>query len=211
MLMRTGMIHGTGADINVEIGFVPEYVRILNLTDGTELTEAFLDQAIPFTSASATTLRAGVWLKMLSTSTTIATIRVKKVILEAGTLAGADATGWIIVTPGDISGTITAGETAQVYESNPFDAAAGTNDITLTTAQVTLGHHTITSAGPIQQVIATTGISAYVGDATNGYRKGFTVGNELAHNAVLLGYLALSNDQGEELVVGTTQNNAVVW
>ncbi len=212
MLMRTGMIHGAAADLNVEIGFVPEYVRILNLTDGEELTEAFLDQVIPFTSGSATTLRAGGWLKMLSTSTTIATIRVKKVIITTGSLAGADAAGWLIVTPGDIVGTITAGETAQVYESEPSaDTAAGTDHITLTTAQVTLGQHTITSAGPIQQVIATTGISAYVGDAANGFRKGFTIGDALAENDVLLGYVALSNDQGEELVAGVSQNGPTVW
>ena len=211
MLMRTGMIHGTGADINVEIGFVPEYVRILNLTDGEEVVEAFLDLVIPFTSGSGIKLRAGVWLKMLSTSTTIATIRVKKVILESGTLAGGDAAGWIIATPGDIVGTITAGETAQVYESDPADAAAGTDHITLTTAEVTLGQVTITNAGPVQHAVATTGVAAYVGDADNGYRKGFTVSDGIAEDGKLLGYVALSNGQGEELVAGVTQNEATVW
>lgn len=209
MLMRTGMIHGAAAAINVEIGFVPEYVKILNLTDGEEVVETFLDLVIPFTSASNTNMRAGGWLKMLSTGTTFATIRIKKVIITTGSLSGTDAAGWIIVTPGEVDGTITSGETAQFYKSEPGDGDAGTNDITLTTAEVTLGQATVTTAGPVQQ--GSNGVTAYIGDADNGYRKGFTVSSAIAENDVLLGYVALSNDQGEEMVAGVTQNGATVW
>lgn len=32
--MKTGSYTGTGAAINIELGFVPDYVKVLNATDG---------------------------------------------------------------------------------------------------------------------------------------------------------------------------------
>lgn len=36
-----GFYTGTGAAINIELGWVPDYVKIINLTDGTEMFEWF--------------------------------------------------------------------------------------------------------------------------------------------------------------------------
>lgn len=38
---KTGVFTGTGAAVNVVIGFVPDYVRIINVTDGDETFEWF--------------------------------------------------------------------------------------------------------------------------------------------------------------------------
>lgn len=32
--MQTGTYTGTGAAINIELGFVPDYIRLINITDG---------------------------------------------------------------------------------------------------------------------------------------------------------------------------------
>lgn len=38
---RVGTYTGTGAAINIILGFVPDYVRIINITDGTEAFDWF--------------------------------------------------------------------------------------------------------------------------------------------------------------------------
>ena len=62
MPVMTGFIHGTGAEINVEIGFVPDYVRISDWTNGNIITEGYMKRVVVFTSLSAT-IKPGYWIK----------------------------------------------------------------------------------------------------------------------------------------------------
>lgn len=39
--VATGTYTGTGAAVNVEIGFVPDYIKIVNITDGDDAWELF--------------------------------------------------------------------------------------------------------------------------------------------------------------------------
>lgn len=39
--IKTGTVTGTGAAINVELGFVPDYVKVVNITDGDQIDEWF--------------------------------------------------------------------------------------------------------------------------------------------------------------------------
>ena len=38
---KIGIVTGTGAALNVSLGFVPDYVRLVNITDGNVLAEWF--------------------------------------------------------------------------------------------------------------------------------------------------------------------------
>jgi hypothetical protein len=52
--IRIGKVTGTGAAINVPIGFVPDYVRIVNATDGDRTDDWFRDGMAAGTSIPTT-------------------------------------------------------------------------------------------------------------------------------------------------------------
>jgi hypothetical protein len=43
--IRLGTVVGTGAAINVSVGFKPEYIKVVNITDGTQVDEWFTGMA----------------------------------------------------------------------------------------------------------------------------------------------------------------------
>jgi hypothetical protein len=205
MPVKVGFIHGTSAALNIEIGFVPDWVRIYNATDGENIFEGWLPKLIVFTSLS-TALRGGMWLKGITSG---AVIRVRDVIIDSGTVAAGNAAGWLIVNQEDINGTITSAENCQIYEQEPVRTTAATNHITFTAADVTFGMETITSAGPISATSDAL-IEPYVG--TEGVlRKGFTIGTQISEDGDLLSYVAIANDPGqaqEPEVAGVKQSEA---
>lgn len=204
MPTKVGFIHGTSAKINVEIGFVPDYVRIWNATDGENVFEGWLAKVIVFTSLS-TAVEPGFWLKGITSG---AKARIRDIILDSGTIAAGDAAGWFIVDAEDITGTIQS-ENAQIYVSEPGSATAAINHCGVV-VEVTFGQETITSAGPVS-ASATGDIVAYIGTEAT-LRKGFTIGTKISEDGKLLGYLAISNDQGlaqEPEVAGVKQSNGV--
>ena len=93
MPIKIGFIHGTSAALNVEIGFVPDWVRIYNVTDGENIFEGWLKKVSEFTSLS-TTIKPGYWLKGLTSG---AKMQISDFILDSGTVAGGDAAGWLMV------------------------------------------------------------------------------------------------------------------
>jgi hypothetical protein len=42
---KTGSYTGTGAAINIELGFIPDYIRVINITDGDDAWEWFSSMA----------------------------------------------------------------------------------------------------------------------------------------------------------------------
>lgn len=61
MSIKVGKVTGTGAAINVALGWVPDYVRIVNVTDGDRTDEWFRDgmaaaSSIPTTAQVGATL-----------------------------------------------------------------------------------------------------------------------------------------------------------
>lgn len=209
MPVKVGFIHGTSAALNVEIGFVPDWVRIYNATDGENIFEGWLRKFIVFTSLS-TALKPGYWVKGITSG---AKARVRDVILDSGTVAGGNAAGWLIFDEEDINGTFTSGgENLQVYTSEPGTAAAATNHITTTASatDITFGMETITSAGPITATSDAL-IEPYVG-TEGALRKGFTIGTQISEDGKLLSYVAIGNDQGlaqEPEVAGVKQSEGV--
>lgn len=217
MPVRTGFIHGTGAAINVEIGFVPDYVKILDWTNGNIVTEGFMQRVVVFTSMSKAIV-TGNWIKG---ATSGARARVNEVIIDSGTVAGGDAAGWLICDAeeiGDESGAAPASEhgtlqteTAQVHTSKPSASASGATDDLSIVVDTEL---CITTAAAVATATtAAAQVNAYTGtEATR--RKGFTLGATVSQDGVLLFYIALGNDQGMggvATVLGNDQNNATIW
>lgn len=203
MSYRMGFIHGTGAAINVEIGWIPDFVMMGNVTDGDLICFGYLSKVIAFTSGGTTEIKPGDKITGLTNTGVYATIR--EVILDSGSWAGGDAAGWFIFNAEDMVGSF-GSENAEVNDS-------GSNDVTVA-AQTEVGQD-IDDTGSIALATASgnSGIISYVGDADNGYAKGFTVGSTLSENGKLFFYLAMRNAPGESgdaaKVAGVFQKDGV--
>lgn len=199
MAHRAGFIHGTGADLNISIGWIPDYVKIVNLTDGDKVYENFLGLVVAFTSGGTTEIKRGDTIRGLTNTGVYG--KVKQVILDSGTWAGGDAAGWFIISAADQTGTFGT-ETVEVNDNNTDTASV--------VAQVQHGIDDDTEVA--QTSTDDTTITAYAGDADNGYAAGFKIGATISENAKLLGYLAIRNSDGEGVepeVAGNRQHEAV--
>lgn len=171
---------GNGAAINVELGWIPDFVKVYNLTDADEWHTAVLGggrKVIPFSGGGTTEIVVG---DTITGATSGATAFVEQVLEYSGTWAGGDAAGFFIVR--DVVGT---------FGSENVKVGSGTDDATVTAAV----NHTVSiidSGAGATDIAATTGndaIAAYVGvSASNA--KGFTIGSGIAEEAKLLYYVA---------------------
>lgn len=206
MPVRMGFIHGTGNALDIEIGFVPQYVRITDWTNGNIITEGFGQRIVVYTSLSKT-IKPGAYIKGITSG---ATARVNQNIIDSGTVAGGDAAGWLICDVEEVVGTLQT-ENCQIYDSVPGIAAAATDEITIV-VDTELG--TAIAAAVTSLTTAATQANAY-GGTEAARRKGFTIGATVSVNGALLHYFAAANDpgmDGEELVVGEPQDSAAgIW
>lgn len=181
--VKTGFIHGTGAEQNVELGWIPDYVKIVNLTDGDKIYENWLAKVIAFTSGGTTEIKAG---DTITGATSGAKAKVRQVILDSGSWAGGDAAGWLVIEAESLVGTF--------QNENAGRNDSGTNDVTLTAGEDQDGVDIDT------EVAATTtdatNVRAYVGSA-GANAKGFTMGATISEDGKLLGFIAIRNGPGE--------------
>lgn len=179
--IKTGYTVGNGAAINIELGWIPNWVKVVNLTDGDLITEGFLGRKIiPFSSGGTTEITAGTRIKG---ATSEATAIVSEVLLYSGTWAGGDAAGFFVIEEGDITGTFGS---ENVYKDD--DTTSGTNDATVTAAV----EMNVATAAAVAGATGNSALSSYVGVAgTNA--KGFTIGSTVAEEAKLLGWVAVRN------------------
>lgn len=177
--VAVGMVRGTGSAINVELGWIPDWVRIVNLTDGDDIWENWLGKVATFTSGGTNEIKAG---DTLVGNTSGASGIVRQVIVDTGTWAAGDAAGWIIYQPASLSGTFGA-ETAYRHGVD----AAGTDSITVTLPnQDGIDIDTEVAATTTDA----TNVKEYVG-AAGSNAKGFTIGATVSEDAKLIGYVAL--------------------
>jgi hypothetical protein len=132
-IIRHGVAIGTGAALNVELGWVPNSVTLYNLTDNDIITEAFLDWILPFTSGGVVEIVAGMDIKG---ATSNATARVKQVVASATTWSAGTAAGLLVLDADYLVGTFAS---ENIYVTS--DVVTGIDDATVT-ANVT---HTIAS------------------------------------------------------------------
>lgn len=174
-----GYIHGTGADQNVSLGWIPEYVRIVNLTDGDKVWENGLAKVIAFTSGGTTEIKAGDEIRGLTNTGVYG--RIRQVILDSGSWAGGDAAGWFIFEPDGITGSF-GSETAEVNDN--------------ATDSVTVALQDNDGIDVDTEVAGTTtddtNISHYAGTSTAA--KGFKIGATVSENGKLLYYQAWRTD-----------------
>lgn len=177
--IKVGYVVGTGAAQNVSLGWVPDYVKLVNLTDGDKVTEAFLTQTMAFSSGGTTEITAG---SVIKGATSNATAVVRQVLLASGTWAGGDAAGFFILE--NVSGTF-ASEAVYIYN----DSTSGADDATgaaVVTPNIDYDTEVASATG-------NAAISRYAGSTTAAV--GFTIGSTISEDNDLLGYFAVRSDQ----------------
>lgn len=180
--VATGFLRGTGAAINVALGWIPDYVQVINLTDGTPIHANHLRKVIAFTGGGTDEIKAG---DKIHGNTSDATAVVDQVLLDTGSWAGGDAAGWLILHAGTHSGTFQA-------ESAYREGVDADGDDKLTVAAADQDGVDIDTE-VAATTAAATNIIEYVG-ASGSAAKGFTVGSTISVNAKLLGYIAIRGD-----------------
>ena len=177
--IRTGFIMGNGAAINVLTGFVPDYVKVVNLTDRDKVTEWARARVMAFTSGGTTEITAG---QTITGATSAATAIVRKVLLSSGTWAAGTAAGVFLFDKEDLVGTF---QTENVDVGTTLNLASVVLDVEYTWSTDT-------------EVAGETGdaaIAAYVGSSATD-AKGFTIGLTISEEAKLLFYLAIRGGYG---------------
>ncbi len=182
--VANGFLRGTGAAINVELGWIPDYVEIINLTDGDKIHANFLKKVIAFTSGGTDEIKAG---DKLHGNTSDAEAIIDEVILDTGSWAGGDAAGWFILRPATQGSVSFQAETAYRKDVD----SDGDDKVTLSAAEDQDGIDIDTEVAPT--TTDATNVKEYVGAAAAN-AKGFTVGATISEDGKLLGYVAFRGD-----------------
>jgi hypothetical protein len=172
-----GALLGTGAAINVELGFIPDHVKIVNLTDGDLITEWFRGKYIPFSSGGTTEIVAG---NTIEGATSGAKAYIREVLLASGSWAGGDAAGYFKMNEDDITGT---------FGSENVFVPGGTNDATVTVQ----AEYSAAIASAVTGATGNAAISSYSG-SEGAHAKGFTIGSTVSEDNKLLVYIATRSD-----------------
>jgi hypothetical protein len=181
--IATGYIRGTGAAVNVSIGFVPDMVRVMNLTDGDLWTEAYLGggrSIMPFSSGGTNAIAA---LDYIKGATSGARAQVLGVILDSGSFAGGDAAGWLLLDHRNKSGTFQS-ENIVHCDSRGNTLNSETDNATVT-VDVQANN---ASAAAVATATGNSAITAYYGSSSAS--DGFTLGSTVSEDAKLIFYIA---------------------
>lgn len=170
---------GNGAALDVQLGYIPDFVMLFNATDGDLITTAFLAWIVPFSSGGTNEIQAG---DTIIGATSGARARVRKVLLYSGSWAGGDAAGFLVLSEGSLVGTF--GSEA-IYASD----SAAVDDATATANVV----HNVAIAAAAAGATTTSAISRLEGVAGT-TSKGFTIGSVIAEEAKLLRWVAFRNE-----------------
>lgn len=176
---------GTGAAQNVEIGFVPDWVRVINVTDGDALYEGCLAPVRKFTSGGTREVKRGDQLVQLTNGRVSASGVVRKVLRTSGSWAGGDAAGYLIFETGSLVGTL--GDAAAAVA--PQKGARSSADHLTLAANDAEG---IKVAAAVASAAANQNIVPYVGTSGAG-SEGFTIESEISESGKLLHFQAWSS------------------
>lgn len=177
--IRTGILVGTGAAINVELGWIPDFVEVWNATDGDLVTSAFInEQVIPFSSGGTYEIKPGDTIIGASSG---ARAIVSKVLVGSGSWPGGDAAGFFVVARDDIQGTFGS--------ENVYAEGSGTANDATVTANVT---HAFATSTAVATASGASAITPYPG-TNGGAAQGFTIGSTVSEAGKCLRWIAMRN------------------
>ena len=192
MRYNDGVFTGTGAAQNIELGFIPSWVRILNGTDKDALYEGPVMQAVAFDSGSIE-IKAGDSIDARTSSSNAGKAWdgvVKQVVVTGGTWAGGDAAGFLILEP-EGNRTIADNNEIRIRPQDGVDGSANAADV----SAAGYARFGMTLATTVAAEVAGTQIVPYVG-AEGSKAMGFSIGTTIGSTGEVLIYQAWSPDPG---------------
>lgn len=190
----SGFLTGTGAAQTVELGFVPDYVRVVNLTDADMIFEGPVYEVVAFDTGDSASdvIRAGDvihaedngWLGV-----------VKQVLVHTGAWGGnTAASGWIVFEPGSLVGADNIADDDPIHVA-PQKGATGATEFAkvsaagLVTTTMQLDPTNSTDANKMDPAGANEHIQAYYG-TSGADQSGFTLQSSISEDNKLLFYQA---------------------
>ena len=190
----TGFVKGTGAAVNVELGFIPDVVIVSHVTASVpKITVWNSGRMCAFTSGGTAEIKPGDLIQ--GDTATNVRARVKYVFVTSGTWAGGDAAGYLIWYAADENGTF-GSENVSILDregshlqtgGGKFFANAATVAAQTELSNWALAHDTTTT---IAKVTPANGIQPYKGSA-GAASWGFTITATLSANNTIMHYTAL--------------------
>ena len=172
-------IVGTGAAVNLEIGFIPDVVRVTNLTDRDAIAIGVGHTILPFDDSTGTTpLEEG---DLILGATSKARGVIKKVLVHTGSWGGSNAQGFLVLEHEELEGTFQDNDNIQVVKQKGGPGDGNT--------YVTLSGASVATDVAIGAAVAAAGsnitVKAYDGTSA-GKGKGVTLGSALSEDNKLL-------------------------
>jgi hypothetical protein len=185
--IRTGRFVGTGAAVNISLGFIPDVVFTWKITDLDKVNIWQRGSHMLFTSGGTREIVPGDVIQ--GATNTGVRARVLEVYLTSGTWAGGDAAGHFIIE--DATGNFGS---ENVDLLNVGGIGIRTANVATVAVQSELANMSVVAA--TAGVTPAQGIQPYAGSAATA-AQGFTVTATLSEAAHVFGYLAIRN--GSEL------------
>lgn len=189
--IQSGFFVGTGAAVNIPLGFIPDVVFTWKVTDLDKVNIWQRGRHMLFTSGGTHVLKAGDIIQ--GATNTSVRVRVRQVLVTSGTYAAGDAAGHIIFDALDDATGNFGSENVDLLDPSGGPGVSIANVATVA-VQSELANMSIIAA--VAAVTPANGIQPYVGSAA-GNAQGFTVTATLSEAAHVFGYLAFRN--GTEL------------
>ena len=198
MAYASRFVVGTGSALNVNLGFIPDYARVTNLTGGDVITEGALAQVLDFGGGGTDELKGGMILVQNDDQSIWALVR--EVLVQSGTWAAGDAAGFIVLEPGFGNGTFGNSKQLSVApaQQNPIIAPRGASGDWGTTASAAYEPTIVATANSVTSATGNAAISAYSGavaaGSTEGAPVGVTLGSTVSESNNLLHIQAWRED-----------------
>ena len=190
MRYNDGFIVGTGAALNISIGFIPSWVRVLNLSDGNALHEGPVGDVIHFDTGGPDPIRPGDQIVAADGGWSAT---VSEVMVYSGTWDASDAAGYIQLEAGSIDGQANIAND-DVIHVRPQQGAAGTPVQRALMNAAGLEKTGVKVSAAVAPMGPNMHIRPYRGGDDDG--PGFTIQSDISADNKLLGYQAWSPDPG---------------
>lgn len=196
MRYNDGFFIGTGAALNIALGFVPSWVRLINVEDADRIFEGPVAQVVAFDNngtvdSAAREIKAGMridagddgWRGI-----------VKQVIVESGAWASGNAAGFLVIEGGTLEGAANLGDNDEIHASEQVDLKGAATGFNLAGAGLqSVGITVLPHAS--DQINAFSGITPYYGSEAS-KAQGFTVNATVSESDKLIAYQAWAPDPG---------------
>lgn len=160
--IQTGAFKGTGAAVNVSLGYIPSMVRVFNARGATEFIVDWPGLPILGFDSGSTEIRPG---DVLADASAGGSFTVASITLTSGTWAGGDAAGWMEII----------GEAGTITNNNALNLRAGENRAAVSDVATIDGSVNYFDIDTDTEVgtPASRAVTAYLGTTTAA--KGFTI------------------------------------